>query len=116
MNQLKRYDTLSEKNVRVFEESLIQWGQQNNERGIMLFDESSLRKILVGQERTQGMEGIIITEFPSATKKLRTKTLELEWNGEGEKSILLTVKSTVTGKTIYKSPKAFAGSELWFGC
>lgn len=115
MKQIKWYNALSEKDVRVFEESLTRWGEENNEKGIMFFDESSLHKILASLENSQRMEGIIFTEFPSATKKLRTKTLELEWKGDGEKSILLTIKSTATGKTFYKGPKVFAGSELWFG-
>ena len=115
MKQIKWYNALSEEDVRMFEASLTNWGKENNGKGIMIFDESSLSPISGSLKCEKNMKGVIFTESPANTKKVRTNSLELEWKGEGEKSILLTIKSMVTGETIYKSPKAFAENELWFG-
>lgn len=115
MHELKLYGQLSAKDPRIFSESLTKWCTANHKRGIMFFDEKSLRAALKHVKNTTGLEGMIIQVFQKPSKKLLIDQLEIEWLSHWDKALLIRVKEKNTGFILYEVPDSFEGSDVWYG-
>ena len=115
MQEIKFYDQLSAKEPRIFSESLAKWCTENHKRGIMLFDEKSLRAALEHVKNPTGLEGMVIVVHPDPSKKALINQLEIEWISHCDKAILIRVKEEVTGYILYEVPDSFEGNDVWYG-